>query len=64
MTIGERIRHYRELVEMTQDQLAERLGVTASAISLIESDKRGINLEKLYKICDALGITIADIINE
>jgi transcriptional regulator with XRE-family HTH domain len=64
MTIGERIKFYRTKANMTQEELAAAIGVAQVNISYMENDKIGINLEKLYKICDALGITIADIINE
>jgi transcriptional regulator with XRE-family HTH domain len=62
MTVGERIKSYREKVGMTQQDLADQIGLTNSAISLIESDKRGVTVEKLRKICDALDVTIADIV--
>jgi transcriptional regulator with XRE-family HTH domain len=64
MTIGERIRHYREQAGMTQDDLAEVLGITHSAISLIENDKRGVSLDNLYKIIQALDIKFTDILPE
>ena len=64
MTIGERIRQYREDAGMTQADLAEKVGVTHSSISLIENDLRGITVDKLRLICDALGVTITDILEQ
>ena len=64
MTIGERIRQYREQAGMTQADLAEKIGVTNSSISLIESDKRGITVDKLNKICDALNVKITQILEQ
>ena len=64
MTLGERIKQYREQAGMTQEQLADKIGVTYSAVSLMENDKRGINVDKLHKICDALDVTITDILEQ
>ena len=64
MTVGENIKRLREKAGMTQEDLAKVLGVTHSAISLIESDKRGINVKKADKIAAALGVTLNDLIKE
>lgn len=64
MTIGQRIRHFREKAGMTQADLADKLGVTHGAISLIESDKRGVTLENLDKIIKALDVKFTDILPE
>lgn len=37
-TLGKRIVHYRKQLGLTQDQLAERLGVTAQAVSKWENE--------------------------
>lgn len=62
MTIGENIKRLREQAGMTQEDLGEILGITHSAVSLIESDKRGITVEKVQKIAKALGVTIYEIL--
>lgn len=64
VTIGQQIKRYRTQAEMTQAELAELIGITHSAISLIEADKRGVTIDKLRKICEALGCTITDIIEQ
>ena len=64
MTIGQQIKRYREKANMTQEELADKIGVTNSAVSLIESDKRGITVDKLRMICDALDVTITQILEQ
>jgi len=64
MTIGTRIKKYREEAGMTQEELGKRLGITNSAISLIEADKRRLSLANLDKIIKALDIDFTDIIVE
>lgn len=64
MTVGERIRQYREAAGMTQEDLAGKLGITHSAVSLIEADKRGVTVEKLRRIADALDVSITELLEQ
>ncbi|XID91965.1 helix-turn-helix domain-containing protein [Paenibacillaceae bacterium WGS1546] len=56
--IGERIRHYRTMKNLTQDELAERTGSTGSYIGRIERGERNFNLSTVEKICDELNISV------
>ena len=38
-TVGKRIKHARERARMTQEQLADRVGLTRQAIAMIETGK-------------------------
>jgi transcriptional regulator with XRE-family HTH domain len=62
LTIGQQIKRYREKKGLTQAELAYIIGVDHSNISQIENDKREINLTKLRKICEALDVMIAQIL--
>ena len=64
MTIGKQIKRYREQAGLTQEQLAEVVGVTQENISQMENDKLGITVDKLRLICDALDVTITDILEQ
>jgi transcriptional regulator with XRE-family HTH domain len=58
MSIGKRIRKRRQILEMTQKELAEAIGVTPQHISAIEQDKRDPSLSSLAKLAEELGVTI------
>ena len=49
-TLGKRIVRYRKQMGMTQDQLAERLGVTAQAVSKWENDQSCPDITTLPKL--------------
>ena len=54
-TTGQKIKERREEIGMSQQELANRVGLkTKSAISLIENNKRGIEKDLLVKFADAL----------
>ena len=42
---------------MTQEELAEELGVSTQMISNLELGKKAIRPENLAKVCDALGLS-------
>lgn len=58
MNLGRRIKERRQALELTQQQLAEALGLTPQHISAIEQDKRAPSLSSLAKIAEELGITV------
>lgn len=64
MSIGENIRRLRERAGMTQADLGKVLGVTHSAVSLIESGKRGISLKQADKIAAALNTNLDELVKE
>ena len=57
-SIGDRIREIREARTLTQDQLAERSGVSKGFLSDIENNKRNPSSEYVLKIANALGASI------
>ncbi|WP_199701329.1 helix-turn-helix domain-containing protein, partial [Jiangella rhizosphaerae] len=59
--IGERIRHERLRRGVSARALAREIGVSASLISQIETDKSQPSVSTLYAITTALGISIEDI---
>lgn len=56
--IGNKIRYYRELRNMTQDELAERLGTTRQSISRYENGERKANQDILFDLADIFKISI------
>ena len=58
--LGEQIKFWRQQRNLTQEQLAEKVGVTPGFISLIEIGKRRVSLESLLSLCRTLNITLND----
>lgn len=60
MTIGDRIKRRRELLGMSQDELAKKLGYkNRSSINKIELGERNLTQSKIKAIADALDTTPA-----
>ena len=60
MKIGERIRNLRQSSSLTQEELAERAGLTKGFISQIERDLTSISLDSLVQLLEALDENISD----
>ncbi len=60
--IGTRIKTARESKNITQEKLAEMLGVSVPYISRIETGNTHINLDRLHEICCLLEISEAYIL--
>lgn len=50
------LKEWREYAELSQDDLAERVGTTKSVISLLENGHRGLSDKWAYKMADAMNI--------
>jgi transcriptional regulator with XRE-family HTH domain len=64
MKIGERIRNLRQSSNLTQEELADRAGLTKGFISQIERDQTSISLDSLVKMLEALDENISDFFQE
>ena len=53
-TMGERIKHHRKRLGMTQEQLAERLRVSPQAVSKWENNLSCPDISLLPELADAL----------
>lgn len=51
MTQGERVKSVRKKKELTLEKFGERLGVTKTAISYVESNKRNLTEQMFKSIC-------------
>ena len=56
--IRNQIRELRALREMTQQDLADLVGVTRQTVIAIEQDKYSPSLETAFKVAIALGVTL------
>jgi len=58
VNIGERLRELREARNISMRALASRSGLSANALSMIERGKASPSVSTLYKLSEALGISI------
>jgi transcriptional regulator with XRE-family HTH domain len=61
--IGENIRKYRRRLDLTQDELADKVGVTWEMISRYERGESS-PMNKLDRIAQAFGVSITDLIDD
>lgn len=60
--IGSRIKHMRQRLGMTADDLAERIGVSRQQVFKIEGGLTGITFQKLSVIARALAAEVHDLL--
>lgn len=56
-TIGNNIRKYRLMKKLRQEDLAEKAGLTANYIGMVERGERIPSLETFIKILNTLGVS-------
>lgn len=59
--IGNKIRYYRNLNKMTQQELADKIGIGKAAISNYESGYRTPQQNRMFELSEALGVSINDL---
>lgn len=64
MTFGEKIKSLREQNGITQDELAERLYVTRTAVSKWENDKGLPSIDTLKRIAELFGVTLDELVSD
>lgn len=63
-TFGERIKALRKLRSMTQDELADRSGLSKSTIIRTEGGSKGLALSSVERIAEALGVSLTTLMSE
>lgn len=56
--IRNQVRELRALREMTQQELADKIGVTRQTVIAIEQDKYSPSLETAFKVALVLGVSL------
>lgn len=56
--LGKRIRERRQVLQITQENLATALGVTPQHISLMEQEKSAPSLSLLPRLAEELGVSV------
>lgn len=60
--IGQRIRKYRKAYNLSQEQLAESVNISATHMSHIETGNTKLSLPVLAAIADALSVTVDELL--
>ena len=60
--MGSKIKEYRKAMKLTTQELGDLSDTSQSTISQIERGNRSIHVESLTKICNALGVTLNDVL--
>jgi transcriptional regulator with XRE-family HTH domain len=61
--IGEKIKQVREKQNLTQQSMADELGITSNGYGKIERGDSAINLDKLEKIAEILKVKLEDLMD-
>lgn len=56
--LGKRIREERVKLNLTQERLAEDIGISTAYLGQIERGERSVTLDKLIPLANRLGVTI------
>ena len=62
LELGERILELRKANNFTRDQLASKTGLSSKFLYEIERGKKGLSVESLIKIADALSCSYREIL--
>lgn len=62
-TFGQRLKNYRKEKDLTQQELAERIGVSDKTVSRWESDGGYPDVPTLVPLAQTLGVTVDDLLN-
>ena len=63
-TIGDRIKYHRKRLGMTQEQLAERMGVSAQAVSKWENNLSCPDISVLPELAEVFGISVDELLGK
>jgi transcriptional regulator with XRE-family HTH domain len=64
MSLGLRLRTLRKNASLTQQKLADNVGVSRIYIQALESNRRVPSIKLLYRLANALSATVNDIVDE
>lgn len=62
VNFSEKIRELRELFRLTQEELAQELGVSRPTLTNLEKGNQGLTVEMLIKIADYFDVTTDEIL--
>ena len=63
LNIGENIKKFRELKNMTREEIADRLDLSVSAYGKIERNETDVTVSRIQQIAEILQIEMSQILN-
>ena len=64
LKLGKKIKSYREQLNMSQKELADKAKVSQSSLHYIENDINSPTISNLDKIAKALGVSVAELLDD
>lgn len=62
-TLAQNIKHYRNIKQLTQDELAQKAGVNRSHLATIESGHQSnTSIKTLEKLAQVLKVSVSDLL--
>ena len=61
--LGGNIRKYRLTADISQEALAKKVGLYPAYLGRLERGEKCPTIDTLYKICKALGVTMAEVLS-
>lgn len=61
---GDRVRYFRRIKQLSQDQLAEMSDLHRTYIGSVERGERNITLVNAQKIANALSVSLCDLVRD
>ena len=61
--LGTELRNARNTAKLTQEELSFAAQLDRTYISQLENDKKSPTLDVLFRLCDALGVSAAELIS-
>ena len=62
MSFRDNLQHLRDLQDMSQADLAQRIGVSRQSVAKWEAEKSYPEMDKLIRICDLFGCSLDDLV--
>jgi transcriptional regulator with XRE-family HTH domain len=62
--LGDAVRKHRQGAKLTQEKLAEKVGLSVVFISLLENGHRTVSVDALLRIARALNVELKDLVRD
>ncbi|PTJ92077.1 helix-turn-helix domain-containing protein [Staphylococcus simulans] len=64
MKFGQNIKQIRKRMNITQSELATKMGISQSYLSDIENGRKNPSIKTVKKLADSLGLSVTDLFND